>query len=181
MEWDTPAVVLAARPYGEGDALATVLTEPHGAHRGLARGGLSRTRASLWQPGNVVQARWVARLSDQLGSITAELVHPGAALGLTVSGPTAGPAGPTDDNLVLRAARGLAARVPNLRLGAFHLVKRLPVAAGIGGGSADAGALLAWIAARHPALGRLLSERCVALGAGQTLEEKVLRGALQAA
>ena len=39
MEWDTPAVVLAARPYGEGDALATVLTEPHGAHRGLARGG----------------------------------------------------------------------------------------------------------------------------------------------
>ena len=46
MEWDTPAVVLAARPYGEGDALATVLTEPHGAHRGLARGGLSRTRAS---------------------------------------------------------------------------------------------------------------------------------------
>lgn len=82
MEWDTPAVVLAARPYGEGDALATVLTEPHGAHRGLARGGLSRTRASLWQPGNVVQARWVARLSDQLGSITAELVHPGAALAL---------------------------------------------------------------------------------------------------
>ncbi len=82
MEWDTPAVVLAARPYGEGDALATVLTEPHGAHRGLARGGLSRARASLWQPGNLVQARWVARLSDQLGSLTAELVHPGAALAM---------------------------------------------------------------------------------------------------
>ena len=82
MEWDTPAVVLAARPYGEGDALATVLTEPHGTHRGLARGGLSRARASLWQPGNLVQARWVARLSDQLGSLTAELVHPGAALNM---------------------------------------------------------------------------------------------------
>lgn len=73
-------------------------------------------------------------------------LHPGAALGLTVSGPTAGPAGPTDDNLVLRAARGLAARVPNLRLGAFHLVKRLPVAAGIGGGSSDAAAALRLLA-----------------------------------
>lgn len=82
MEWDAPAVVLAARPYGEGDALATVLTETHGAHRGLARGGLSRARASLWQPGNLVQARWVARLADQLGSLTAELVHPGAALAM---------------------------------------------------------------------------------------------------
>lgn len=82
MEWEAPAVVLAARPYGEGDALVTVLTEPHGTHRGLARGGASRTQASTWQPGNVVQARWVARLSDQLGSMTAELVHPGAALAM---------------------------------------------------------------------------------------------------
>ena len=70
----------------------------------------------------------------------------GAPLGLTVSGPTAGPAGPTDDNLVLRAARGLAARVPDLRTGAFHLVKRLPVAAGIGGGSSDAAAALRLLA-----------------------------------
>jgi len=82
VEWEAPAVVLAARPYGEGDALVTVLTEPHGTHRGLARGGSSRTQASTWQPGNVVQARWVARLSDQLGSMTAELVHPGAALAM---------------------------------------------------------------------------------------------------
>jgi len=82
VEWEAPAVVLAARPYGEGDALVTVLTEPHGTHRGLARGGASRTQASTWQPGNVVQARWVARLSDQLGSMTAELVHPGAALAM---------------------------------------------------------------------------------------------------
>ena len=35
----------------------------------------------------------------------------------------------------LEAARLLAERVPGLRTGAFHLVKRLPVAAGIGGGS----------------------------------------------
>ena len=41
MEWDAPAIVLEARPYGEGDAIATVMTAEHGAHRGLARGGAS--------------------------------------------------------------------------------------------------------------------------------------------
>ncbi|GJE38464.1 4-(cytidine 5'-diphospho)-2-C-methyl-D-erythritol kinase [Methylobacterium persicinum] len=73
-------------------------------------------------------------------------LRPEAALSLTVSGPTAGPAGPDDDNLVLRAARGLAERVPGLKFGAFHLVKRLPVAAGIGGGSSDAAAALRLLA-----------------------------------
>jgi DNA repair protein RecO (recombination protein O) len=82
MEWDAPAVILDIRPLNEGDGVASVLTEAHGNHRGLARGGLSRARASLWQPGNLVQARWVGRLSDQLGSLTAELVHPAAALAM---------------------------------------------------------------------------------------------------
>jgi DNA repair protein RecO (recombination protein O) len=80
MDWDAPAIILHARPYGEADAIATVMTEAHGAHRGLARGAQSRTRAALWQQGNLVQVRWVGRLSDQLGSFTAELVHPAAAL-----------------------------------------------------------------------------------------------------
>lgn len=71
---------------------------------------------------------------------------PGAALSLTVSGPTAPAAGIGDDNLVLRAARHLAERIPGLTLGAFHLDKRLPVAAGIGGGSSDAAAALRLLA-----------------------------------
>ncbi|MDE3175378.1 MAG: 4-(cytidine 5'-diphospho)-2-C-methyl-D-erythritol kinase, partial [Pseudomonadota bacterium] len=45
--------------------------------------------------------------------------EPGAPLGLETFGPTAGAAGPEADNLVLRAARGLAERVPGLRLGRF--------------------------------------------------------------
>jgi DNA repair protein RecO (recombination protein O) len=32
--------------------------------------------------GNLVEARWVARLADQLGSFSAELVHPAAALAM---------------------------------------------------------------------------------------------------
>ena len=77
MDWDAPAIVLDARPYGEGDAIATVMTAEHGAHRGLARGGAARGRTAIWQPGNLVQVRWVARLAEQLGSFSAELVHPG--------------------------------------------------------------------------------------------------------
>lgn len=71
---------------------------------------------------------------------------PGPALSLTVGGPTAGPAGPTEDNLVVRAAKHLADRVPGLRLGNFDLIKRLPVAAGIGGGSSDAASALRLLA-----------------------------------
>jgi DNA repair protein RecO (recombination protein O) len=79
MEWDAPAIILDVRPYGEGDAVATVMTEAHGLHRGLARGGASRGKAGTWQPGNMVQVQWTARLSDQLGSFTGELIHAGAA------------------------------------------------------------------------------------------------------
>lgn len=82
MEWDAPAIVLDVRPYGEGNAVASVLAEAQGVHRGLARGGTARARIAVWQPGNLVQARWVARLADQLGSFSAELVHPAAALAM---------------------------------------------------------------------------------------------------
>lgn len=82
MEWDAPAIVLDVRPHGEGNAVASVLTEAQGVHRGLARGGTARARIAVWQPGNLVQARWVARLADQLGSFSAELVHPAAALAM---------------------------------------------------------------------------------------------------
>ena len=71
---------------------------------------------------------------------------PGDTLSLTVRGVTAAQAGPLDDNLVLKAARGLAAQVPGLKLGRFTLDKRLPVAAGLGGGSSDAAAALRLLA-----------------------------------
>jgi 4-diphosphocytidyl-2-C-methyl-D-erythritol kinase len=71
---------------------------------------------------------------------------PGRELMLEVEGPRAAHAGANADNLVLKAARALATRVPGLRLGAFHLEKTLPVAAGLGGGSADAAAALRLLA-----------------------------------
>ena len=71
---------------------------------------------------------------------------PGGALELVTRGPTATAAGPSDDNLVLKAARLLAERVGGLTLGTFTLEKELPVAAGLGGGSSDAAAALRLLA-----------------------------------
>ncbi|MGE3146498.1 MAG: 4-(cytidine 5'-diphospho)-2-C-methyl-D-erythritol kinase [Pseudorhodoplanes sp.] len=71
---------------------------------------------------------------------------PGDTLSISAQGPTAGKAGPDADNLVVKAARTLAAAIPGLATGAFALTKRLPVAAGIGGGSSDAAAALRLLA-----------------------------------
>ncbi len=92
-----------------------------------------------------------AEVGDRLSAAPAE------TLSLRVEGPFASGLAAEPDNLVLRAARALAVEA-GVRVGA-HLVleKHLPVASGIGGGSADAAAALhllcrLWRVAPAPAM-----------------------------
>jgi 4-diphosphocytidyl-2-C-methyl-D-erythritol kinase len=59
---------------------------------------------------------------------------------LEITGPFASKSGLAADNLVAKALGALRGRIDGLRAGRFLLEKNLPVAAGIGGGSADAAA-----------------------------------------
>ena len=71
------------------------------------------------------------------------IAAPSNRLSLALDGPFAAQLGGAgDDNLVLRAARALAEATGHQAQGALRLTKRLPVASGIGGGSADAAAAL---------------------------------------
>ncbi len=60
-----------------------------------------------------------------------------------------------DANLVDDAVAAISRQVPNLNSGSLTLEKNLPVASGIGGGSADAAATLRLLSATHPEVARL--------------------------
>lgn len=69
-------------------------------------------------------------------------VRAGEVLSLQCIGPFGNALGPPEDNLVFRAARELRRRAGVAAGAALLLDKKLPVASGIGGGSADAAAAL---------------------------------------
>jgi 4-diphosphocytidyl-2-C-methyl-D-erythritol kinase len=69
-----------------------------------------------------------------------------AAEGLEITGPFGRKSGPIGENLVLKAVAAGRERVAGLKAGNFLLEKNIPLAAGLGGGSADAAAALRLVA-----------------------------------
>lgn len=65
MEWVDDAIVLGARPFGEGKLVAEVFARAHGRFGGVVHAG--RKSQPMLQAGNLVHAGWKARLADQLG------------------------------------------------------------------------------------------------------------------
>ncbi|RJF89973.1 4-(cytidine 5'-diphospho)-2-C-methyl-D-erythritol kinase [Oleomonas cavernae] len=103
-----------------------------------------------------------------IGDVITAVAAPPGVLDLTTTGPFATAIdGPAQDNLVLRAARGMVAAVGGGQGARLTLDKRLPVASGLGGGSADAAAAIRALEAlwhrRVPAADRQVL--AVALGA----------------
>lgn len=100
-----------------------------------------------------------ADASDWLG------YSPGPRFDLSVEGPSAHDTGPIERNLVARAADAMATRIPDLLMGEFRLIKRLPTAAGLGGGSSDAAACIRALAEAN---GLSLSDERVEAAARET-------------
>lgn len=70
--WSDQAIVLSARPHGEGGAVVALLTENHGRHAGYVHGGMSSKKRGVLEPGTQVKAEWQSRVSENLGSFTLE-------------------------------------------------------------------------------------------------------------
>ncbi len=87
MEWRDEGLVLATRRHGERDSILEVMTEAHGRHLGLVRGGRSSRIAPMLQPGNRVSLVWRARLEEHLGQFTAETLE--ARAGQVLASPLA--------------------------------------------------------------------------------------------
>jgi len=79
MDWRDTGFVLVSRRHGESGLIVELLTEAHGRHAGLVRGGQSPKRRALLQPGNLVAVGWRGRLPEHLGSFDIELLRPHAA------------------------------------------------------------------------------------------------------
>ena len=73
MEWVDQGIVLAVRKHGESSVIATLLTEQHGRHAGLVRGGSGRRQRGALQVGNLLHVTWRARLPEHLGNFSCEL------------------------------------------------------------------------------------------------------------
>ena len=82
-EWVDDGFVLSTRKHGEHAVILNLLSRDNGRYAGLVRGGAGRRARGIYQAGNLVRARWRARIDEHLGTFTCELREPHASRLLT--------------------------------------------------------------------------------------------------
>jgi DNA repair protein RecO (recombination protein O) len=85
LSWSGEALLLGTRRLGEGDCIVELLTDAHGRHAGVVKGGAGRRLAPLLQPGATLLVEWRARLESHIGTARVELVR-GRAAGMMADG-----------------------------------------------------------------------------------------------
>lgn len=72
LQWRDQGIIVALRRHGENAAIVEVLSEHHGRHAGVLKGGQSAKLKPHLQLGNFVEVTWKARLEEHLGHYTLE-------------------------------------------------------------------------------------------------------------
>ncbi len=72
MEWRDEGIIIGVKRHGESSAIVEVMTQAHGRHLGIVKGGRSRRMQTFLQPGNSAECVWRARLDEHLGTFQIE-------------------------------------------------------------------------------------------------------------
>src|SRR5579884_649357 len=80
MQWTDEGTVLGVKRHGETSVILELMTQAHGRHLGLVRGGASSRLRGVLQPGNALRATWRARLDEHLGNYAVEGLNLRAAV-----------------------------------------------------------------------------------------------------
>lgn len=74
MQWEDDAIIVERRAYGEQSLILTVLSAENGLYSGLVKGARGRRKVgNCYESGNLVSAKWQARLAEHLGHFTCDL------------------------------------------------------------------------------------------------------------
>jgi len=79
VQWSDRGIVLSVKCLGESSGVVHLLTPTHGMCAGVDKGAFSRGKRGIYQPGNIVEAQWKARLAEHLGMLSSELTQATAA------------------------------------------------------------------------------------------------------
>lgn len=80
MQWSDEALILDVSNYGEHAAIVHVFSKHHGRYNAISKAARASKQRAIYQPGNLVEATWKARLEEHMGSLSCELVQSLAAM-----------------------------------------------------------------------------------------------------